>query len=62
MRPLRPVLVGTDTRMPGYVVTITTLGGLAVSGINGFVFGPVIAAMFLAVWHIHTAPAPSDGT
>jgi hypothetical protein len=28
------------------------LGGLAIFGINGFVIGPVIAAMFMAVWHI----------
>ncbi len=50
---LRPVLVGKDTRMPDYVVMITTLGGMAVFGINGFVIGPAIAAMFMAVWHIH---------
>lgn len=49
---LRPMLVGKDTRMPDYVVMITTLGGMAVFGINGFVIGPVIAAMFIAVWHI----------
>jgi predicted PurR-regulated permease PerM len=49
---LRPILVGKDTRMPDYVVMITTLGGIAVFGINGFVLGPVIAAMFIAVWHI----------
>ena len=47
---LRPILVGKDTRMPDYVVLITTLGGIAVFGINGFVIGPVIAAMFIAVW------------
>ncbi|MES2879751.1 MAG: AI-2E family transporter [Pseudomonadota bacterium] len=52
---LRPVLVGKDTRMPDYVVMITTLGGMAVFGINGFVLGPVIAAMFIAVWHIYAA-------
>lgn len=50
---LRPILVGKDTRMPDWVVMITTLGGMAVFGINGFVIGPVIGAMFLAVWHIH---------
>jgi len=50
---LRPILVGKDTRMPDYVVMITTLGGMTVLGINGFVVGPVIAAMFIAVWHIH---------
>ena len=52
---LRPVLVGKDTRLPDYVVMITTLGGMVVFGINGFVIGPAIAAMFLAVWHIHIA-------
>ncbi len=50
---LRPILVGKDTRMPDYVVMITTLGGMVVFGINGFVIGPVIAAMFMAVWHIY---------
>jgi predicted PurR-regulated permease PerM len=50
---LRPILVGKDTRMPDYVVMITTLGGMAVFGINGFVLGPAIAAMFIAVWHIY---------
>ncbi|MBC7939089.1 MAG: AI-2E family transporter [Chitinophagaceae bacterium] len=50
---LRPLLVGKDTRMPDYVVLISTLGGMAVFGLNGFVIGPAIAAMFIAVWHIH---------
>jgi len=49
---LRPVLIGKDTRMPDYLVLITTLGGMTVFGINGFVLGPTIAAMFIAVWHI----------
>jgi len=52
---LRPILVGKDTRMPDYVVMITTLGGMAVFGLNGFVLGPTIAAMFIAVWHIYGA-------
>ena len=38
--------------MPDYVVMITTVGGMAVFGINGFVLGPLIAAMFMSVWHI----------
>lgn len=50
---LRPILVGKDTRLPDYVVMITTLGGMAVFGINGFVLGPVIAAMAMAAWQIH---------
>jgi len=52
---LRPVLVGRDTGMPDYLVLITTLGGMAAFGLSGFVLGPGIAAMFIAVWHLHTA-------
>lgn len=47
---LRPILVGKDTRIPDWVVLITTLGGIAVMGINGFIVGPVIAALFMAGW------------
>jgi predicted PurR-regulated permease PerM len=39
--------------LPDYLVLTTTLGGMAVFGINGFVLGPAIAAMFVAVWHIY---------
>ena len=49
---LRPILVGKDTKMPDYVVLISTLGGFATFGLNGFVIGPVIAAMFIAAWDI----------
>ena len=49
---LRPILVGADTRMPDYIVLISTLGGIGVMGINGFIVGPVIAAMFIAAWEI----------
>ena len=54
---LRPVLVGKDTQLPDYVVLMTTLGGMVVFGINGFVLGPAIAAMFVAVWHIYGSAA-----
>jgi predicted PurR-regulated permease PerM len=52
---LRPILVGKDTKMPDYVVLVSTLGGIAIFGLNGFVIGPVIAAMFMAVWDIVAA-------
>jgi predicted PurR-regulated permease PerM len=47
---LRPVLVGRETRMPDYMVLLSTLGGLSVFGPAGFVAGPVLAALFLSVW------------
>jgi predicted PurR-regulated permease PerM len=52
---LRPILVGSDTKVPDYVVLISTLGGIEVFGMNGIVLGPLIAAMFLVVWDILSA-------
>ncbi|TBU99988.1 AI-2E family transporter [Stutzerimonas kirkiae] len=49
---LRPTLVGKDTKMPDYIVLISTLGGLALFGLNGFVIGPLIAALFIACWDL----------
>jgi predicted PurR-regulated permease PerM len=49
---LRPFLVGKDTELPDYVVLISTLGGISIFGLDGLVIGPVIAAMFIAVWDI----------
>ena len=59
---LRPLLVGKDTQMPDYIVLMSTIGGIALFGINGFVIGPVIAAMFMAAWHVFaTAANEPDG-
>lgn len=49
---LRPLLVGKDTKMPDYMILIATLGGMEIYGINGFVIGPVIAALFIACWNL----------
>lgn len=51
---LRPILVGKDTKMPDYVVLISTLGGLSLFGLNGFVIGPLIAALFISTWGLFT--------
>ncbi|CAG9178045.1 AI-2E family transporter [Cupriavidus respiraculi] len=65
---LRPILVGKDTKLPDWVVLISTLGGMALFGLNGFVIGPLIAALFIASWDLSasmrgSAPAvqPSNG-
>jgi predicted PurR-regulated permease PerM len=52
---LRPFLVGKDTKLPDYVVLISTLGGIEVFGLNGFVIGPLIAAIFMVSWEIFSA-------
>ena len=47
---LRPPLVGKEAKLPDYLVLVSTLGGLATFGINGFVLGPLVAALFVASW------------
>lgn len=49
---LRPILVGKDTKLPDYLVLLSTIGGMALFGLNGFVIGPVIAALFIASWSL----------
>ncbi len=49
---LRPIFVGRDTKLPDYIVLLSTLGGIVMFGINGFVMGPLVAALFMAFWGI----------
>jgi predicted PurR-regulated permease PerM len=63
---LRPILVGRDTKMPDYLILISTLGGITAFGVSGFVIGPIVAALCLAGWEMFSAdfrerpPAPTD--
>jgi predicted PurR-regulated permease PerM len=52
---LRPFLVGKGSKLPDYVVLISTLGGIEVFGLHGFVIGPLIAAIFMVTWDIFAA-------
>ncbi|SFB73871.1 AI-2E family transporter [Tropicimonas isoalkanivorans] len=47
---VRPIVVGRASSVPGYMVLVTTLGGLAMFGLTGLVLGPVIASLFLSAW------------
>jgi len=61
---LRPLLVGRDTKMPDYLILLSTLGGLTAFGIAGVVIGPIIAAFFLSVWEMAAqeyAEQPAEG-
>lgn len=49
---LRPFFVGRDTKLPDYIVLLSTLGGIVMFGVNGFVMGPLVAALFMAFWGI----------
>lgn len=57
---LRPILVGKDTKMPDYVVLISTIGGMALFGLNGFVIGPLVAALFMAAWALFANSTVDD--
>jgi predicted PurR-regulated permease PerM len=52
---LRPVLVGKDTQVNELLIFISTLGGMTVLGLEGFLLGPVLALIFLTVWDIYGA-------
>ena len=56
---LRPILVGQEAKMPEFVVLIATVAGLQLMGLNGVIIGPIIAALFIAIWQI-TADLRSD--
>lgn len=59
---LRPRLVGKDAKMSDLMVLISTLGGLTLFGAMGIIIGPMIAALFSAVWHVYArAYAPLLG-
>lgn len=50
---LRPVLVSKDSQMHPLLVLFSTLGGIVVFGISGFIIGPVIASLLLAFWEMY---------
>ncbi|MBP6929853.1 MAG: AI-2E family transporter [Candidatus Moranbacteria bacterium] len=50
---LRPKLVGKDTQMHPLMVFFATIGGLSLFGLPGFIIGPIIIALFLALFEIY---------
>jgi predicted PurR-regulated permease PerM len=52
---LRPRLVGQGAKLHDLVVFFSSLGGIAVFGVMGFIVGPVIASLFVSVLDIYSA-------
>jgi predicted PurR-regulated permease PerM len=50
---LRPILIGKDVEMHPLLIFLSTLGGIFVFGFSGFVIGPIITSMLLAVWDMY---------
>jgi predicted PurR-regulated permease PerM len=49
---LRPRLVGQDTKMHELLILFSTLGGLLLFGVMGFILGPILAALFVTAWEM----------
>jgi predicted PurR-regulated permease PerM len=49
---LRPRLVGRDIQMHELLIFFSTLGGLLLFGIMGFIVGPILAALFVTAWEM----------
>ena len=50
---IKPKFVGHDTQMHPLMILFATLGGIALFGISGFLVGPIIMSLFVALWDIY---------
>lgn len=49
---LKPLIIGSRTKMPTILIFFSVLGGLKLFGMIGFVMGPLIMAAFISVFEI----------
>jgi predicted PurR-regulated permease PerM len=57
---LRPILLGGRSRLGGFLVFVSVLGGIAAFGMIGFILGPIVFAMARAVFDVY-ARQPRPG-
>ncbi|MCE5280835.1 MAG: AI-2E family transporter [Deltaproteobacteria bacterium] len=50
---LRPVLIGKDVEMHPLLIFFSTLGGIALFGFSGFVIGPIVTSLLIAIWQMY---------
>jgi predicted PurR-regulated permease PerM len=51
---MRPRIVGRQAKMHDLVIFFSTIGGIVVFGLLGFIIGPVIAALFMTFIDIYS--------
>ena len=49
---LKPMIIGSRTKMPTILILFSVLGGIKLFGIIGLVMGPLITAVFISVFEI----------
>ena len=59
---LRPFLIGKDVKMHPLLIFLSTLGGIVLFGFSGFVLGPIITALLLAIWEMYDQYYEGDVT
>jgi predicted PurR-regulated permease PerM len=59
---MRPLLLGHDVQMHTLLIFLSTLGGLSLFGISGFVIGPIITSLVQAFWEMHDELPKNNGT
>jgi predicted PurR-regulated permease PerM len=50
---LRPILIGKDVEMHPLLIFLSTLGGIVLFGFSGFVIGPIITSLLLAIGNMY---------
>jgi predicted PurR-regulated permease PerM len=50
---LRPILLGKDVSMHPLLIFLSTMGGIIVFGFTGFIIGPIIMSLAMAVWNMY---------
>lgn len=49
---LKPLIIGSRTKMPTIVIFFSVLGGIKLFGLIGLIMGPLIMAVFLSIFEI----------
>ena len=50
---IRPKLIGRDSKMHPLLILFSTLGGIILFGISGFIIGPIVMALLVPLWDIY---------
>lgn len=53
---LKPLIIGSRTKMPPIIILFSVLGGIKLFGLIGLIMGPLITAVFISVFEIFRHP------
>lgn len=51
---LKPVLIGTEAKIHDLFIFFSSIGGIAIFGLMGFIIGPIIASLFVTILEIYS--------